>query len=113
MTYFFKDFHILDGSDVGVLASADANGEVIIYVVAKETEAFQLKQVAKFCLEDRLALSLDWSLNNSGQIVVSDSKGELTILSLTPELNLEVVSSWKGHDFEAWIAAFDVWSPGN
>ena len=47
------------------------------------------------------------------QLVVSDSRGHLTVLELTLDLSLEVIHSWKGHDFEAWIAAFDVWSPSN
>jgi len=102
-----------NGNEVGVLGSVDANGDVVIYVIISEDETFKLKQVSKFSLEDRLALSLDWNLKVQGQIVVSDSKGELTVLSLTPELNVECVSSWKGHDFEAWIAAFDAWSPGD
>lgn len=60
--------------------------------------------------EEKLALSLDWDLKNCGQLIVSDSKGHLTVLALTSTWSLDLVFSWKGHDFEAWTSAFDLWS---
>jgi len=66
---------------------------------------------------ETLALSLDWStgrcdfqhVQNSPLISVSDSKGYITLFTLT-ELTLEKRECWKAHDFEAWITAFDYWN---
>ena len=47
--------------------------------------------------------------SNSPKIVVSDSKGCISIAQV--ENNSVFVSEqWKAHDFEAWIAAFDYWN---
>jgi diphthamide biosynthesis protein 7 len=81
----------------------------------EEEEDFSLKHLSKFSLsidEERLALSLDWDVRNKGQLLVSDSKGQLTVLVLTSSKALEVVHTWKAHDFEAWTSAFDLWSSG-
>ncbi|XP_041094458.1 diphthine methyltransferase isoform X2 [Polyodon spathula] len=68
---------------------------------------------------DRLALSLDWSTgrvessgsSSSVKIVCSDSKGCISLLSLSGSAaSLHLLSQWKGHEFEAWIAAFDHWN---
>lgn len=63
--------------------------------------------------EDVLALSVDWSTNKvkslEPMLVVSDSKGEVTVFKV--EDKLVRVGCWKGHGFEAWIGAFNYWNP--
>ena len=41
------------------------------------------------------------------RIVVSDSRGDITVLRLSSERPLEVEAQWKAHDYEAWICAFN------
>ncbi|XP_072096640.1 diphthine methyltransferase isoform X2 [Mobula birostris] len=43
------------------------------------------------------------------KIISSDSKGCLSLVSVD-SCRLDVVSQWKAHDFEAWIAAFNYWN---
>uniref|UniRef100_A0A8D9AKT3 methylated diphthine methylhydrolase n=1 Tax=Cacopsylla melanoneura TaxID=428564 RepID=A0A8D9AKT3_9HEMI len=76
-----------------------------------------------------LGLSLDWSSRNhtsdgnsrsgvpddvrsqtKGHLVVSDSRGFVHLFELA-EGGLILESSWKGHGFEAWIAAFNYAEP--
>ncbi|XP_033213690.1 diphthine methyltransferase [Belonocnema kinseyi] len=63
-----------------------------------------------------LALSLDWSMgeqfinNLSTRITVSVSNGSVHVFELTDE-TLEEIKSWHGHEYEAWITAFDYWNP--
>eukprot|EP00744_Colponema_vietnamica_P024335 GILI01035494.1.p1 GENE.GILI01035494.1~~GILI01035494.1.p1 ORF type:complete len:329 (-),score=2.49 GILI01035494.1:147-1133(-) len=93
---------------VPLLGSAGADGVLTLYKLDDQT----LKNVSSLPIdESSLCLSLDWSnrLNNSDvQVIVSMSNCDLVLVKLE-ENNLEVVSSWKAHDFEAWIAAFDYW----
>ncbi len=48
-------------------------------------------------------------LNPSQRLVVSRSDGGLSLLSSDGKAE---VKTWKAHDFEAWIAAWDRWSEG-
>lgn len=63
--------------------------------------------------ENILALSLDWSTNKTEteepDIVVSDSAGSVTVLRVVGDQLLKI-GRWKGHGFEAWIAAFNYWN---
>lgn len=62
---------------------------------------------------DLLALSLDWSTNKSTgepMVVVSDSAGRVSVLRVAGE-GVEKIGEWQSHGFEAWIAAFNYWSP--
>ncbi|XP_067868844.1 diphthine methyltransferase [Heterodontus francisci] len=62
-----------------------------------------------------LALSMDWSTGRGEhepvKIISSDSKGCLSLLAVDGcRPAIDVVSQWKAHDFEAWIAAFNYWN---
>jgi diphthamide biosynthesis protein 7 len=122
-----------------LLAVANSVGEVLLYemhttgkpkseeddVSIKETERWLSCTLSLLCRcviaqdvdSETLALSLDWStgcckfdhVQSSPLITASDSKGYISLLTLT-DLTLEKRESWKAHDFEAWIAAFDYWN---
>ena len=114
LKWSYQTHALEDGREVPVLAAADAKGDVVIFgLVRQSDEDMILKQLSKFSLSDddeKLALSLDWDVRNKGQLLVSDSKGQITVLVLNSSAVLEVVHSWKAHDFEAWTSAFDLWS---
>ncbi|XP_037952395.1 diphthine methyltransferase isoform X2 [Teleopsis dalmanni] len=63
-----------------------------------------------------LALSLDCNLQqtiasdeNEQHILVSDSKGYISLLKYTLENGLEKLNIWSGHNFEAWTCALNKW----
>jgi diphthamide biosynthesis protein 7 len=64
-------------------------------------------------VEDGLALSLEWSTRllatDEPRIVVSDSKGGVSVYAVNPEGETlsEVFEQRSAHEFECWIAAFD------
>ena len=41
-------------------------------------------------------------------LTVSDSKGMVSLVDVTPA-EMVVRSSWKAHDYEGWITAFNYW----
>ncbi|XP_064641256.1 diphthine methyltransferase-like [Lineus longissimus] len=101
--------------DKPVLGVAEAEGNLLLKSLAVEDE--------KYCLEDRhqilvaeenMALSLDWSTkvhpSVEPRILVSDSGGGVSHVQVL-DAGLVVERKWKGHDFEAWITAFDYWNP--
>jgi diphthamide biosynthesis protein 7 len=122
-----------------LLAVANAVGEVLLYemhttgepkleeekMYIKGSEPWLSCTLSLLCSSvisqdvdsETLALSLDWStgrckfenVQNSPLISVSDSKGYISLLTLT-DLGLEKRQCWKAHDFEAWITSFDYWN---
>ncbi|KAJ3216066.1 Diphthine methyltransferase [Dinochytrium kinnereticum] len=101
---------IEDGS--ASLAMADSLGNISIYTLKDET----LQQSFNYSngLEKVLCLSLDWSPRlrkdrSSAKLAVSQSDGTINVLGLSNERGLASTSTWKAHDFEAWIAAFDAY----
>ena len=64
---------------------------------------------------DILALSLDWNSRKSSpqdglEIVVSSSKGALSIFKVSDEHLEKTWHRENCHEYEAWIAAFDAWN---
>lgn len=100
-----------------VLAITNASGHLLLYKLGTINNVkAELRFWCKYEIdqEDTLALSLDWSTgkieNESPSIVVSDSKGKISVLCLShQELNLR--ERFLAHKFEAWITAFDYWNP--
>lgn len=67
-----------------------------------------------------LALSLDWSCAKpsidksevkEASVVVSDSHGGANVFHLSDKFELMLLKRWQGHEYEAWIAAFNYWEP--
>lgn len=95
-----------------LLATANALGQVEVYAL----ENFKLKFIHSLNLslenENLLTLSLDWRERADSQmtdILASDSKGSIHLLSFSNERELAKVQTWSAHSFEAWICAFDRW----
>ncbi|RXM93195.1 Diphthine methyltransferase [Acipenser ruthenus] len=96
-------------SERPLLGIANARGALELQqLTGSEKSGCALEAVSSLDLgPDRLALSLDWSTGRGE----SDSKGCVSLLSLCGSAaSLHLLSQWKGHEFEAWIAAFDYWN---
>lgn len=86
------------------LGAVTSIGELIIYEL--DLGEIKLKEQVKTTLDDSketIALSLDYSAEN---VLVSDSKGQLTLFNYT-ESQLTNVETFSGHEFEAWTCSFD------
>ncbi|XP_059059171.1 diphthine methyltransferase isoform X1 [Achroia grisella] len=100
--------------DHPVLAVVTSQGFIQLYHLLKENNTISLKLWTDLSLsENTIALSVDWSTNRIPSeeplLVVSDSHGAITALKVTAN-GLQSIGAWKGHDFEAWITAFNYWS---
>lgn len=98
-----------------LLGIVNADGFLQIYELI---DGNSLKLFVEICVnvefEDNLALSLDWNTgrneNQAPNIIVSDSKGYITVFNLNSD-SLDLKCRFHGHEFEAWIGAFDYWDP--
>ncbi|XP_056394838.1 diphthine methyltransferase [Hyla sarda] len=104
-------------SETPVLGVADAKGALELYRLQGNRESSRVQPACSVDLGDGcLALSLDWSTGRRDstspvRIVCSDSLGRLSLVQVEESApSLDIVSQWKGHGFEAWIAAFNYWS---
>lgn len=86
-----------------LLAAANALGEFVLYKVNNDSTLSQLHST-KIQDDNRLALFCDWWQGE--KVSVSDSKGYVHCLSVNAQGSV-VESSWKGHEYEAWVASFD------
>ena len=89
--------------DAIYLAAANALGQIILYQFDQE-DCLISQQYVQSIGSDRLALSCDWF--DGQMIAVSDSKGELSCLDVTSG-GILINSTWKSHDYEAWVTSFD------
>ncbi|KAL4719674.1 hypothetical protein ACJJTC_002995 [Scirpophaga incertulas] len=103
-------YHTIQG--YAVLAAVTSDGFLKLYRLVDE-EGLKLELwVEEEIGKNLLALSLDWSTNKISavpKLVVSDSGGNVSVLVVGRD-RIEKVSTWKSHDFEAWIAAYNYWN---
>jgi len=92
-----------------VLGCVTSNGEVKIFFL-KEKKLNETMSL--FVSADNLCLSLDWSPEHEkSQVAVSDSAGQISLCQLGEgSSNLQQISQWRAHQYEAWITAFDAWN---
>ncbi|XP_030840269.1 diphthine methyltransferase [Strongylocentrotus purpuratus] len=107
--------HLTDGKTH--LGLVDAEGDLQLFTLNKTEVDSQLIPSSKTNLgQDCLGLSLDWSTGkyacNQPSIICSDSKGRLSLCTAQEGASSFVVQQqWLAHGFEAWITAFNYWSP--
>lgn len=101
-----------------LLGVADASGSIELLRLLPSEDTWTLQPCSRLALEKQcLALSLDWSTGKAGRasdqplkIISSDSKGQLHLLKiLEAGPGLQAVVTWRAHQFEAWVAAFNYW----
>ncbi|KAJ1982520.1 hypothetical protein H4R35_000243 [Dimargaris xerosporica] len=106
-------------ADQGVLAQANADGTITLHVAHTKGDPYPpkwLQPLAKHhtTADDIFYLSLDWSNRVQPEaeprLITSRNDGMVELLQLSNELGLESRETWLGHDFEAWIGAFDYWN---
>ncbi|XP_078347237.1 diphthine methyltransferase-like isoform X2 [Oculina patagonica] len=93
--------------------SNSLNGHAVLGAVTSAGELKQLVESASFITSpEKLCLSMDWSSKNgNSQVVVSDSAGQISLCEFnegTSKLCQRL--QWAGHQYEAWIVAFDAWN---
>ncbi|KAJ8318899.1 hypothetical protein KUTeg_003990 [Tegillarca granosa] len=99
-----------------VFGLVSSSGQLQIYKLERtNSDDLHISLLCEKSVSDTecLGLSLDWSnrLDKSCvQITCSSSDGFVSSFNLTEKEGLNCLSSWKAHEFEAWITAFDYWN---
>ena len=44
------------------------------------------------------------------RVAVSDSEGQISILSIDSDQGIDCMFKWTAHEYSAWIAAFNYWN---
>ncbi|XP_030022222.1 diphthine methyltransferase [Manduca sexta] len=96
------------------LATVTSDGTLQLYRLIDNNGKLSLKFWFDHMVgENVLALSHDWSTNKTRSeeptMVVSDSSGTVTVMKLIGD-NIQSLGTWKAHEYEAWIAAFNYWN---
>ncbi|XP_061169058.1 diphthine methyltransferase-like [Saccostrea echinata] len=108
----------LDGENP-VFGLVNSVGTAELYVMNHRDEmgggstATEITKLAGVTLgENVLGLSLDWAnritKSDPPQLTTSSSDGHIHVHQLISG-DLTLLSSWKAHDYEAWITAFNYW----
>lgn len=98
-----------------LLIVASALSEILLYELRSDDKLHPMDvlNLADIGEENLLTLSIDLNngvINGGDNLVASDSRGSVSLLSLTPT-KLIKNRDWKAHSFEAWTCAFDKWNP--
>jgi diphthamide biosynthesis protein 7 len=95
-------------SNQAVFGAATSQGQFLLCGI--ENQRIQLMQ--ELNVGSGLCLSLDWQNRVGGgdQVCISSSDGSIHLLGPSPT-GFVVNSTYQGHGFEAWIAAFDYHNP--
>lgn len=92
-----------------VLATADSEGLVVIYSLDDDkTGLLKITSYKLFPDENEIisALYVDWSIHDE-VLVVTSANGSVSLLKYDCE-SLICIQQWKAHNFEAWVACFNV-----
>lgn len=98
-----------------VLATVNADNTLDIYEL--NSDEIKLNLITSYINNDPddkdvMLLSLDWSTgkysNAEPTIVASDTKGRINVFRYYNS-SIEKITSFPGHEFEAWICAFYYW----
>lgn len=93
-----------------IVAAANALGEIMLYSLVSDKLALLSSVHLNPEIDNLLTLSIDWNTDASNrQLLASDSKGNISLLQLN-ETDLNVVTTWQAHSFEAWTCCFDKWN---
>lgn len=98
-----------------LLLVASALSEILLFELGfdEKLHPIDVFNMASDCEDNLLTLSLDISndvfINGGDNILASDSRGSVSLLSLTPS-KITKRRDWKAHSFEAWACAFDKWN---
>jgi WD40 repeat protein len=101
-----------------LLGIALASGYVDLYAVNRAASVqnslqslnLPLDKLTSCFVTDGLCLSIDsWNTESDVQLVVSNSPGTISILKCV-ESEVKDLVTWKAHDFEPWIVAWDKWN---
>lgn len=98
-----------------LLVAASALSEIIVYELKADDDHLHFVDKINLATENdenllTLAIDVRTSANSSENLIASDSRGVVTLLTVT-QSNIIKERSWKAHSFEAWTCAFDKWNP--
>ncbi|KAL2649763.1 hypothetical protein R1flu_017891 [Riccia fluitans] len=101
------------------LAQASADGTLRLHMLEENekattsSSALNLREAAGAQISPSMCLYVDWnpsSASESPHVAVSHSDGSLSVVDIG-QGELEVISSWDAHGFEAWVVSYDSWKP--
>lgn len=118
--HFIKTAAILDAKwhiagEKCLLFVASALSEILLFELRSDDKLhpIDVANLASDFEDNLLTLSIDISnddfINGGDNLLASDSRGSVSLLSLTPN-KLVKLRDWKAHSFEAWTCAFDKWN---
>ncbi|XP_050419902.1 diphthine methyltransferase [Adelges cooleyi] len=97
-----------------LLAAALSGNHISVYSLDEQEmnpclNIFTSFDLPKTCGESHMSLSIAWSNSNTNglfQLAFSDSNGFITLVNLSDG----ILRSFKAHDYESWIVAYDFWN---
>uniref|UniRef100_A0A1B0DD13 Anaphase-promoting complex subunit 4-like WD40 domain-containing protein n=1 Tax=Phlebotomus papatasi TaxID=29031 RepID=A0A1B0DD13_PHLPP len=95
----------LKNLDIPLLATATSSGNIELFSWQDSQLGCITSHRIDAEVQDNIALSLDWNSQNK-QILVSDSKGYISLLDLANNSTINLINRWKAHSFEAWTCSF-------
>ncbi|KAK3932958.1 Diphthine methyltransferase [Frankliniella fusca] len=104
-----------------LLGVVTATAKLLLFELIEDKTLIQIAEASVLGNTDTkevLALSLDWSnarckdmgsAQTEVHIIVSHSQGGANLFLLSEKQELVMIEKWLGHEYEAWIAAFNYW----
>lgn len=93
------------------LAQVSADGSLCLHTLKEESDpaTLELHERANVDVSTSMCLYVDWNpVHSNPEVVLSHSDGSISVVCLG-QSEPEISSSWRAHDFEAWVAAYDSW----